>query len=144
MEIRRARALELSELYRIQLQALYARSGMAPLWPSFNLRVDANQVDLRPAGVDVLEMNGSVEAVSPGDAAISGRKRPEDLRFLLEGWHGTLLRIERAGERIGYAGLARAEVVGRQSDQSEFTTPLTLLMPSLRSCHGWRRGRRST
>ncbi len=88
-------------------QALYARAGMTPLWPSFNLRAEINGLNLPELAVEAIELTVVSPALLSWDSTISGRQRPEDLAFLIDGWQGALFWIERNGVRIGYAGIAR-------------------------------------
>lgn len=88
-------------------QALYARSGMTPLWPSFQLRAGVDDLSLLATSEYAIAETELSPAVRAWDASVSGRRRPEDLEFLLNGWNGSFLWIEQAGQRVGYAGYAR-------------------------------------
>jgi GNAT superfamily N-acetyltransferase len=88
-------------------QALYARAGMTPLWPSFNLRAEISGLKRPEVDARAIEMTAVSPSLLAWDSTISGRQRPKDLAFLIDGWQGALLWIERNGVRIGYAGIAR-------------------------------------
>ncbi len=88
-------------------QALYARFGLTPLWPSFQLRAEPAQLRRPTSDEFIVREAGSTPTFNAWDAAISGRNRPEDIDFLIDSWNGLCLWIEYAGRRVGYAGIAR-------------------------------------
>ena len=90
--------------------ALYVRAGLTPRYPVLELRGER----LSPPDVPSAARDGVVASpADPSDpdlldwdAEISGRRRPQDVRFWLEEGRAQCLWLERGGRRIGY-GLVR-------------------------------------
>lgn len=91
----------------LRAQALYARSGMTPLWPSFQLRGEKGRIRVESSDGYEVAVTALGPTMRAWDTAVSGRNRPEDLEFLLQGWNGLYLWVECAGRLAGYAGVAR-------------------------------------
>jgi GNAT superfamily N-acetyltransferase len=82
--------------------ALYTRMGMRPRFPL--VLVDAPAAIPMDAGdvVAVPADPGDPDLVE-WDAAVGGRRRPEDLAEFVRGRWGEALWLERGGSRVGYA-----------------------------------------
>jgi GNAT superfamily N-acetyltransferase len=83
--------------------ALYARSGMLPRWPHFQLLGRLGDLSPLPSGgVEVGDAVAGDSEVVGWDAEIGGRYRPEDHAYWLQRRAGAALWFTRRGERIGY------------------------------------------
>ena len=84
-------------------QALYIRAGMRPRWPNFILMAEASTVAAMPAGrVEIAEGRAGDPALVEWDAAIGGRRRPEEHAYLVAHHQATPLWFMRGERRIGY------------------------------------------
>jgi hypothetical protein len=88
-------------------QGLYIRSGMRPRWPNFALLAKGAPFD-PPGDVELEQADPRDPDLADMDAALCGRRRPEDLAFLSEGFDGGPHWLRRRGDRIGY-GYVRYE-----------------------------------
>lgn len=88
--------------------ALYIRAGMRPRWPHFWLRAEPARLGGLPeTGVVTVEADPGDAELRRWDAELSGRDRPEDLRFLLGAMDAVPLWFSREGRRIGYGYVQR-------------------------------------
>jgi hypothetical protein len=87
-------------------QALYIRSGMAPDWPYFGLRLDVGSSYARgqaPQGVEVsLAAEGDEAELVRLDAERSGRYRPQEHSFWMQQEQAVPLWFRRESRLIGY------------------------------------------
>src|SRR5215213_2030196 len=84
-------------------QALYIRAGMRPRWPNFILDVETTKLGSMPTGnVEVAEARAGDPAMIEWDAAIGGRRRPEDLAYLVAQRKAIPLWFTRGRRWIGY------------------------------------------
>jgi ribosomal protein S18 acetylase RimI-like enzyme len=84
-------------------QALYIRAGMRPRWPNFILEAATNKLKSMPAStVEVAEAHTGDPALIEWDAAVGGRRRPEEHAYLVAQHQAIPLWFLRGGERIGY------------------------------------------
>jgi GNAT superfamily N-acetyltransferase len=84
-------------------QALYIRAGMRPRWPNFILDVETTRLASMPAGnVEVAEGRAGDPAMIEWDAAVGGRRRPEDLAYLVAQRQAIPLWFRRSRQPIGY------------------------------------------
>jgi ribosomal protein S18 acetylase RimI-like enzyme len=84
-------------------QALYIRAGMRPRWPNFILEAESSSVLAMSAGrVEVAEGHAGDAALIEWDAAIGGRRRPEEHGYLAAHHQAIPLWFLRSGQPIGY------------------------------------------
>jgi GNAT superfamily N-acetyltransferase len=84
-------------------QALYIRAGMRPRWPNFILDAGTNKLGSMPAGkVEVTEGRAGDPALVEWDAAIGGRRRPEEHAYLVAHHQAMPLLFMCGSRRIGY------------------------------------------
>jgi ribosomal protein S18 acetylase RimI-like enzyme len=84
-------------------QALYIRAGMRPRWPNFILDVETTKLGSMPTGkVEVVEARAGDPELIEWDAAVGGRRRPEDLAYLVAQRQAIPLWFTRGRRRIGY------------------------------------------
>jgi ribosomal protein S18 acetylase RimI-like enzyme len=84
-------------------QALYIRAGMRPRWPNFILDVETTKLGSMPTGkVEVAEGRAGDQAMIEWDATVGGRRRPEDLAYLVAQRQAIPLWFTRGRRRIGY------------------------------------------
>jgi GNAT superfamily N-acetyltransferase len=84
-------------------QALYIRAGMRPRWPNFILDAQTSGVGAMPAGnVEVTEAHTNDPTLIEWDAAIGGRRRPEEHAYLVAQHQAIPLWFIRDSQRIGY------------------------------------------
>lgn len=87
--------------------ALYSRSGMAPRWPELLLQTQtAPSAAPTPPGLVIDEADAGDPALEDWDARIGGRRRPQDLAYLIGEERAVPLWFRRGGEIVGY-GLVR-------------------------------------
>lgn len=91
----------------LRAQALYARFGMTPRWPSYGLEADAGSISPPASDLTVSDADPRDASWAAWDMHICGRDRWHDLEFLTGPWNGSRHWVERAGQRIGYFGIAR-------------------------------------
>ena len=86
---------------------LYARGGMTPRWPVYELR--AEQFDLRSldGGVDVAVAAVDDPAFIAWDARVGKRHRPRDLAFVADELAAQPLWFRRGGVTVGYGLVAQ-------------------------------------
>jgi hypothetical protein len=88
--------------------ALYIRAGMRPRWPNFWLRAESARLHPRaPAEVAVVAANPVDTALLEWDAALAGRRRPEDLAYYVRECAAVALWFERGERRLGYGYVQR-------------------------------------
>ncbi len=81
----------------------YVREGMQPQWPNIWLRGELADLRLpEDLGITITETRPDDPELIRWDTHISGRPRPEDLRYFVEGMAGVPLWFERDGTRVGY------------------------------------------
>jgi ribosomal protein S18 acetylase RimI-like enzyme len=84
-------------------QALYIRAGMRPRWPNFILDSETTRIgDLPAGGVELAEGRAGDPELVQWDAAIGGRRRPEEHTYLLAQHRAIPLWFQRGGQTIGY------------------------------------------
>ncbi|HJZ47713.1 MAG TPA: GNAT family N-acetyltransferase [Roseiflexaceae bacterium] len=84
-------------------QALYIRAGMRPRWPNFILHAETDRVGAIPTeNVGVVEAHAGDPQLVAWDAAIGGRRRPEEHAYLVAQHQAIPLWFGRDGETIGY------------------------------------------
>jgi ribosomal protein S18 acetylase RimI-like enzyme len=84
-------------------QALYIRAGMRPRWPNFILDGEAHKLGALPAGdVESVVANADDLQLVEWDAAIGGRRRPEDHGYWIAQHQAVPLWFRRGGQTIGY------------------------------------------
>jgi ribosomal protein S18 acetylase RimI-like enzyme len=84
-------------------QALYIRAGMRPRWPNFILDAETHRVGTMPAGnVEVIAARAGDPALVAWDAAIGGRRRPQEHAYLVAQHQAVPLWFARGGQVIGY------------------------------------------
>jgi GNAT superfamily N-acetyltransferase len=84
-------------------QALYIRAGMRPRWPNFILDAEAHRLGALPAdGVESVEADAGDPQLVEWDAAIGGRRRPEDHGYWVAQHQAVPLWFRRGGRTIGY------------------------------------------
>jgi hypothetical protein len=88
-------------------QSLYARAGMVPRWPNYELTSSAAALSLPQAGARVVEIAATDPTWIAWDQKICGRDRQADLAFHRGPWNAALFWVEREGRRIGYGGVSR-------------------------------------
>jgi len=86
---------------------LYARAGMTPRWPVYELR--AEQFDLRSldGGVEVAVAAVDDPAFMAWDASVGKRHRPQDLAFVANEVAAQPLWFRRGGATVGYGLVAQ-------------------------------------
>jgi GNAT superfamily N-acetyltransferase len=83
--------------------ALYIRAGMRPRWPNFCLRAETSMLGALPtSGLDLWEARPGDPALVEWDAAIGGRRRPDEHAYWLAETRAIPLWFRRGGETIGY------------------------------------------
>jgi hypothetical protein len=76
---------------------------MRPHWPTFVLEAETSQLEHIAAGdIEVTEARATDPALIEWDAAIGGRRRPEDLAYLVAQHQAVGLWFVRGGQPIGY------------------------------------------
>lgn len=84
--------------------ALYARFGMAPRWPNFDIENDSGALSFPPESpVELVPVDLEDVDLVAWDAEISGRSRPLDFRFWHEHEQGAAFWCRRNGQIVGYA-----------------------------------------
>jgi len=84
-------------------QALYIRAGMRPRWPNFILEAETTKLGSMSTGkVEVAEGRAGDPAMIEWDAAVGGRRRPEEHAYLVAQHQAIPLWFTRGGRRIGY------------------------------------------
>ena len=84
-------------------QALYIRAGMRPRWPNFILDAETAKLGNMPAGkVEVTEGRAGDPALVEWDAAIGGRRRPQEHDYWVAHHQAIPLWFMRGSRRIGY------------------------------------------
>lgn len=89
--------------------ALYIRAGMRPRWPHFLLHADSHHLrELSPTDrVEIVPARPGDPDLVRWDADVSGRNRPQDHTYWLEGAAGTPLWFVQEGRTIGYGYVQR-------------------------------------
>jgi ribosomal protein S18 acetylase RimI-like enzyme len=84
-------------------QALYIRAGMRPRWPNFILDGQTYTLGTLPADrVESVEATTDDPQLIEWDAAIGGRRRPEEHRYWVAQHQAVPLWFRRGGQTIGY------------------------------------------
>lgn len=106
-------------------QALYARVGMQPVFPHYNLEW-VRRADQEPAfaetDLEVIESQIGSPALLEWDTQISGRNRPQDHIFWATQQRCIPLWFQQQGATIGYA-------YARLEDATPLTTPRWVIGP---------------
>ena len=82
---------------------LYARSGMTPRWPVYELRAERFDLNALDAGVEVAVAAVDDPAFIAWDARACRRHRPQDLAFVTDELAAQPLWFQRGGATVGYA-----------------------------------------
>ena len=83
--------------------ALYVRSGMQPHWPFFYLRINAADLKgCRATDIEVVEAQPEDANLINWDRGISGRDRPQDHDYWVNGAAAVPLWFRREGRMAGY------------------------------------------
>lgn len=86
--------------------SLYTRHGMFPLWPVYGMAAGRDAIRSYPGSdVDLLPADLSDPELIRMDAAVGGRRRPEDLEYLVANRGGVPYWFMRDGEAVGYCFL---------------------------------------
>ena len=92
----------------LRAQGLYARFGMTPRWPSYNLEAKKASISsLPPTNLEVHDADVDDAAWAAWDQTICGRYRWQALDFQARHWNGSRYWIARAGRRVGYGAVSR-------------------------------------
>jgi ribosomal protein S18 acetylase RimI-like enzyme len=84
-------------------QALYIRAGMRPRWPNFILDAETNKLGTLPtAGVELVEGRAGDPELIDWDAAIGGRRRPQEHDYWVAQHQAVPLWFQHSGQAIGY------------------------------------------
>jgi hypothetical protein len=76
---------------------------MRPHWPTFILEAETTKLEDIPTGtIEVIEGHAAAPAMIEWDAAIGGRRRPEDHAYLVAQHQAIALWFIRGGLPIGY------------------------------------------
>ena len=83
--------------------ALYIRSGMRPQWPHFYLRLaESTPAHRLNMDLEVVEADAHDPELVRWDTQVSGRHRPQDLAYWVDGQRAAPLWFRRDGETVGY------------------------------------------
>jgi ribosomal protein S18 acetylase RimI-like enzyme len=97
--------------------ALYARAGMTPRWPNFDLFGEAARLRLPQARTITLRPVDPLDAAFlDWDVALGGRRRPQDLAFFRDEQDASFFWAESVGAPVGYAVVRRGSVSGVRDD----------------------------
>lgn len=86
---------------------LYARSGMTPRWPVYELRAERFDPRELDGGVQVAVAAVDDPAFIAWDARVSKRQRPQDLAFVADELAAQPLWFRRGGTTVGYGYVAQ-------------------------------------
>lgn len=97
--------------------ALYTRAGMTPRWPNLDLWAESSRLHLPPArGVSLRTADPFDEAFLKWDAAVGGRRRPQDFAFFRDEQAASFFWLDAATGPVGYAVVRRDSVTGVRDD----------------------------
>lgn len=97
--------------------ALYARAGMTPSWPNFDLVADSAGLRLPQERTVTLRPAESLDpALLDWDLAVGKRRRPQDFAFFRDEQDATFFWVDAGGEIVGYAVVRRDSVSGGPDD----------------------------
>jgi GNAT superfamily N-acetyltransferase len=92
--------------------ALYARHGMVPRWPDWDLRAEAKALDLPAGDVATVEAAWGDAAWADWDRRCAGRPRVSEHGYLRDACAGVPLLFRKGGATVGYACVRTAGHIG--------------------------------
>lgn len=92
--------------------ALYARHGIVPRWPDWDLRAEAAALNLPPANLAVVEVAWDDEGWADWDRRCAGRPRASEHGYLRDTCSGVPLLFRKGGATVGYACVQMAGQTG--------------------------------
>ncbi|MEZ4522323.1 MAG: GNAT family N-acetyltransferase [Thermomicrobiales bacterium] len=105
--------------------SLYARRGFRPMWPHYEIGLLADRLAaLGASELDVLP-DPDHDELARLDKAVSGRNRPEDLRYWLNQTGGTPYLLSSGERKVGY-GWIHDPLCGKMANWYESDAPLKL------------------
>ncbi len=82
---------------------LYASAGMTPRWPVYELQAERFDPAALDGGVEAVETTADGPALVEWDARVGGRRRPQDLAYVVNTLAAQPLWFRRGGATVGYA-----------------------------------------